>query len=59
MYGQEVLICPITKCERVMRTARKMAVQTVAACSEADRNALHLTLADEAYCIGPILWDTA
>jgi acetyl/propionyl-CoA carboxylase alpha subunit len=29
---------------RVMRTARKMAVQTVAVYSEADRNSLHLTL---------------
>jgi len=38
---------------RVMRTAKKMGIKTVAVFSEADRNALHLKYADEAVCIGP------
>ena len=38
---------------RVIKTARKMGIQTVAVYSEADRDALHVELADEAVCIGP------
>lgn len=38
---------------RVMKTAKKMGISTVAVYSEADANALHVQLADEAYCIGP------
>lgn len=38
---------------RVMRTAKKMGIKTVAVFSEADRNAPHVTYADEAVCIGP------
>ncbi|XP_063162467.1 methylcrotonoyl-CoA carboxylase subunit alpha, mitochondrial [Candoia aspera] len=38
---------------RVMRTARKMGVKSVAIYSEADRNSMHVAMADEAYCIGP------
>ncbi|XP_037695700.1 methylcrotonoyl-CoA carboxylase subunit alpha, mitochondrial [Choloepus didactylus] len=38
---------------RVMRTAKKMGVQSVAVYSEADRNSIHVDMADEAYCIGP------
>jgi len=38
---------------RVMRTAREMGIKTVAIFSEADRNALHVRYADEAYWIGP------
>jgi 3-methylcrotonyl-CoA carboxylase alpha subunit len=38
---------------RVIRTARRMGIATVAVYSEADRNALHVELADEAWPIGP------
>ncbi len=38
---------------RVMRTARKMGIQTVALYSDADRNAPHVRFADESIHIGP------
>ncbi len=38
---------------RVIKTARKMGIRTVAVYSEADRDALHVELADEAVPIGP------
>ena len=38
---------------RVITTARKMGIATVAVYSEADRDARHVSLADEAVCIGP------
>lgn len=37
---------------RIMRTAQEMGIKTVAVYSEADRNAPHVLLADEAVCIG-------
>ncbi|MGV9003458.1 acetyl-CoA carboxylase biotin carboxylase subunit [Flavobacterium sp.] len=37
---------------RVMKTAKKMGIKTVAVFSTADRNALHVKFADEAVCIG-------
>ena len=37
---------------RVIRACKEMGVQTVAVYSTADANALHVQLADEAYCIG-------
>ncbi len=37
---------------RVMQTAKKMGIKTVAVYSTADRNAPHVQFADEAYCIG-------
>jgi propionyl-CoA carboxylase alpha chain len=38
---------------RVIRTARRMGIRTVAVYSDADRNALHVKMADEAVHIGP------
>lgn len=38
---------------RVIKTARKMGIQTVAIYSDADRQALHVQMADEAVHIGP------
>ncbi|MEL7216504.1 MAG: biotin carboxylase N-terminal domain-containing protein, partial [Pseudomonadota bacterium] len=38
---------------RVIKTARKMGIATVAVYSDADRNALHVEMADEAVHIGP------
>lgn len=37
---------------RVIKTAKKMGIQTVAVYSTADQNSLHVKLADSAYCIG-------
>ena len=38
---------------RIIRACREMGIATVAVYSEADREALHTQLADEAVCIGP------
>ncbi len=38
---------------RVIKTARRMGIATVAVYSDADRNALHVSMADEAVHIGP------
>ena len=38
---------------RIIRACREMGIKTVAIYSEADRDALHTMLADEAICIGP------
>lgn len=38
---------------RIIRTAQKMGISTVAVYSDADAKAMHVTLADEAYHIGP------
>lgn len=37
---------------RVIKTAKRMGIQTVAVCSDADSNALHVSMADEAVHIG-------
>ena len=38
---------------RVMRSCRELGIPTIAVYSEADRSALHIDMADEAYAIGP------
>src|SRR5881409_2032895 len=38
---------------RVIKTARKMGIETVAVYSEADKDALHVAMADAAVAIGP------
>lgn len=40
---------------RIIRACREMGIKTVAVYSEADKDALHAQLADEAVCIGPAL----
>ncbi|HWJ76846.1 MAG TPA: acetyl-CoA carboxylase biotin carboxylase subunit [Niallia sp.] len=38
---------------RIIRACRELDIQTVAVYSQADRESLHVQIADEAYCIGP------
>jgi acetyl-CoA carboxylase biotin carboxylase subunit len=38
---------------RVIRTCRRLGIETVAVYSEADRDSIHLKYADRSYCIGP------
>ena len=38
---------------RIIKTARRMGIETVAVYSDADRDALHVEMADEAVRIGP------
>ncbi|WP_404443119.1 acetyl-CoA carboxylase biotin carboxylase subunit [Sutcliffiella horikoshii] len=38
---------------RIIRACKEMDIETVAVYSEADKESLHVQLADEAYCVGP------
>jgi len=38
---------------RIVRACQELGVKTVAIFSEADRNSLHVRMADESYCVGP------
>ena len=40
---------------RIIRAAKELGIRTVAVYSEADKNSLHVKLADQAVCIGPAL----
>ncbi len=40
---------------RIIRACKEMDIETVAVYSEADKDSLHVQLADDAYCIGPTL----
>ncbi|MDQ0158589.1 acetyl-CoA carboxylase biotin carboxylase subunit [Alkalibacillus salilacus] len=40
---------------RIIRACKELNIETVAIFSEADRESLHVQIADEAYCVGPIL----
>lgn len=40
---------------RIIRACRELGISTIAIYSEADKDALHVTLADEAYCVGPAM----
>ncbi|MDD9898568.1 MAG: acetyl-CoA carboxylase biotin carboxylase subunit [Candidatus Melainabacteria bacterium] len=40
---------------RIIRACKELDIKTVAIYSEADEDSMHVTMADEAYCIGPAL----
>ena len=37
---------------RIIKTARRMGIETVAVYSTADKDSLHVAMADQAFCIG-------
>lgn len=39
---------------RIIRACKELGIETVAVYSEGDKDALHVQMADEAYCIGPV-----
>ncbi|MEG7844868.1 acetyl-CoA carboxylase biotin carboxylase subunit [Bacillus mobilis] len=40
---------------RIIRACKEMDIETVAIYSEADKESLHVQIADEAYCVGPTI----
>lgn len=40
---------------RIIKTAKRLGIRTVAIYSDADKTSLHVKLADEAWCVGPAL----
>ena len=38
---------------RILRSCREAGIETVAVCSEADRDALHVQMAEQSVCVGP------
>lgn len=44
---------------RIIRACKELGIETVAVYSEADKDALHVQMADEAFCIGPKASKTA
>ncbi|MDA1737543.1 acetyl-CoA carboxylase biotin carboxylase subunit [Bacillus cereus] len=40
---------------RIIRACKEMNIETVAIYSEADKESLHVQIADEAYCVGPTI----
>ncbi|WP_439874073.1 acetyl-CoA carboxylase biotin carboxylase subunit [Bacillus mycoides] len=40
---------------RIVRACKEMDIETVAIYSEADKESLHVQIADEAYCVGPTI----
>jgi acetyl-CoA/propionyl-CoA carboxylase biotin carboxyl carrier protein len=53
MFSKILIANRVEIAVRIIRTAREMGIATVAVFSDADRNAMHVQLADEAYHIGP------
>ena len=53
MFGKVLIANRGEICVRIVRALREMGISSVAVYSDADREALHAQIADEAYHIGP------